>query len=397
MERMECPIRGYAWGSRTVIAGIQGRPVPTDEPEAELWVGAHPAAPSTLAGVPLPDRIAVDPDGMLGEVVRGRFGPRLPYLMKLLAAEAPLSLQVHPDAQQAEAGYAAERAAGVPVDAPHRRYVDPYHKPELLVAVSEFRALCGFRDPAVSAEVLAGLGVSDLAPAVAALRVGDLATAVTGLLAGGSATAAGPGAQVVAQVVAAAGGRGGMYEVVGELAKACPGDPGVVVALLLNQVTLAPGEAVFMPAGNLHSYLQGVGVEVMAASDNVVRGGLTSKHVDPAELLRVLRCEALSDPVRLPVPVSPGVVTWPVPVSDFSLYRAIVGASVPRAEVPVRGPSAVLCLAGNVSVDDGVAVVTLSGGEAAFGAGGSVGSAGRWAMRRMMVSGTGQVFVAATG
>jgi mannose-6-phosphate isomerase len=395
---MECPIRGYAWGSRTVIAGIQGRPVPSEAPEAELWVGAHPAAPSMLAGVPLPDRIAADPDGMLGEVVRDRFGPRLPYLMKLLAAEAPLSLQAHPDARRAAAGFAAEQAAGVPVGAPQRRYVDPYHKPELLVAVSEFRALCGFRDPAVSAELLAELRLPVLAPVVAALRAGDLATAMAVLLAGGSAAGgSAAGAEVVAPVVAAAGGRSGPYEVVGELAKACPGDPGVVVALLLNQVTLAPGEAIFMPAGNLHSYLHGAGVEIMAASDNVLRGGLTPKYVDTAELLRVLRFEALADPVRLPVPVSPGVVTWPAPVSDFSLYRAVVNDSLHRAEVPASGPCAVLCLAGNVSVDDGVAAVTLSGGEAAFGAGGTAGPADRWADRRMTVSGVGEVFVAATG
>lgn len=399
MERLRNPVRGYAWGSRSVIARLQGRAVPSPGPEAELWVGAHPAGPSTIeaTGVPLAARIAAAPDELLSPPVVARFGPRLPYLLKLLAADAPISLQAHPDAARAAAGYAAEEAAGVPRDARHRRYVDPYHKPELLVAVTEFRALCGFRDPIASAELLAGLGVSALAPVVAELRAGDLAGAVCRLLTirGGHG---GEGEALVAEVAAAAAGRP-EYALVTDLAEAYPGDAGGIVALLLHLVTLAPGEAIFMPAGNLHTYLSGTGVEVMAASDNVLRGGLTPKPVDVPELLRVLRFEPLPDPVRRPVPVSPGVETWPVPVADFALYRVRVGtgggagtpgAGTPgTAELSLPGPRTVLCLAGEVRVDDGVAPVTLSPGDAAFGGGG--------ARARLALAGSGEAYVATVG
>lgn len=385
MELLRNPVRGYAWGSRSVIAGIQGRQVPSPGPEAEMWVGAHPGDPSWVepSGAPLTELIAASPVGTLGEEVVTRFGPRLPYLLKLLAVEAPLSLQAHPDPDQAAAGFAVEEEAGVPRDAPYRRYVDAYHKPELLVAVSEFRALCGFRDPGDSGELLAGLGVPALEPVVAWLRDSKLAEAVRALW----EWSVPDRPELVAEVVAAAGRAGSGYALAGDLAGTYPADVGVVVALLLNQVTLAPGEAIFMPAGNLHAYLHGVGVEIMAASDNVLRGGLTPKHVDVSELLRVLRFEPLSAPVRAPVPVAPGVVTWPVPVADFALYRIRLDPGVPRAELALPGPRAMLCLSGEIHAEDGVAPVTVRAGQAAFGP-----SAGP-----ITLCGGGEVYIASAG
>lgn len=382
MEKLQNPVRGYAWGSRSVLAELQRRPVPSPGPEAELWIGAHPADPSRTAdGTPLTEVIGADPDGVLGAATAARFGPRLPYLLKVLAAEQPLSLQAHPDPEQAQQGYAAEEAAGVPRDAPQRRYADPYHKPELLVATSEFRALCGFREPGESAELLGHLGLPALAPVVAALAGGDLAAAVRLLL-----TAPQP-AQLVRAVVAATDD-----PLTLQLAAAYPQDLGVVVALLLNRVTLAPGEGIFMPAGNLHAYLHGTGVEIMAASDNVLRGGLTPKFVDVPELLRVLRYEPLVDPVQRAVPVRPGVATWPVPVAEFALHRVRLadgGGPASRVELDLPGPRVVLGWSGRVQVDDGVRSVTLLSGDAALARGSTVGP--------LRFTGIGEAYVASGG
>jgi len=190
---------------------------------------------------------------------------------------------------------------------------------------------------------------------------------------------------LVAATVRAAAGRPG-YELVGELAGTYPGDPGVVLALLLNRVRLAPGEAVWMPAGNLHAYLRGLGVEIMAASDNVLRGGLTPKHVNVPELLRVLRFEVLDDPVVRAVDLAPGLCTWPVPVPDFALHRAsVAGTSV---DLPGAGPRVVLCLTGEVTVDDGVAPTALTGGTVAIARAGT---------KPLVATGTGVVYQASVG
>ena len=394
MDLLENPIRAYAWGSHTAIAGLQGRPTPTPQPEAELWLGAHPDSPSAVQvfsrRVPLPEVIAADPTGVLGAAAVARFGPRLPFLMKVLAAAQPLSLQAHPDTAQAVAGYAAEAAAGLAADDPGRNYRDPYHKPELLVAVSGFDALCGFADPADSAQLLAGLDVPALLSTVEALRGPDpavaLRTAVTGLM----RLAGADREHLVDAVVGASAVRGGPAAgLVAELGQRYPGDIGVVVALLLNRVRLAPGEAVWMPAGNLHAYLCGTGVEIMAASDNVLRGGLTPKHVDVPELLRVLRFEVLADPVVRPQPVRPGLVTWATGVDEFVLHRATLGGADPaggpdRVELPGDGPRIVFCLTGAVRVDDGAGAVMLRGGQAGFAPAG----------RTAVVTGTGVVFQA---
>jgi mannose-6-phosphate isomerase len=383
VELLNSPIRGYAWGSRTAIAGLQGRPGPTEQPEAELWMGAHPDSPSAVGGVALTKRIAGDPAGVLGAHTVSRFGERLPFLLKVLAAAEPLSLQAHPTNEQAAAGFAAEEAAGRSCQAGDRNYKDPHHKPELMVAVEPFEALCGFRDPSTTADLLAGLGVTELAPTIAALRGADvslaLRDAVTGLMELGEAERK----ALVEGVVAAARGRSGC-ELAVALGERYPGDIGVVVALLLNHVRLEPGEAVWMPAGNLHAYLHGTGVEIMAASDNVLRGGLTPKHVDVPELLRVLRFEVLTDPVVRPREVAPGLVTWPTPIDDFVLHRADLAGG--QVTLPGHGPRIVLCLRGEVRVADGAEELVLAGGQAAFGVAG----------RTATVAGSGEVYQATT-
>ena len=393
MHLLEGPVRDYAWGSRTAIAQLQGRPAPSAGPEAELWLGAHPASPALLrlpgGPVPLTEVIDADPVAVLGERAVSAYGRRLPFLLKVLAAAQPLSLQAHPDLAQARAGFAADEAAGVGLGAAERTYNDAWHKPELLVALGEFEALCGFRDPQESAKLLGVLDVPALAPTVAALGGPDpsvgLRAAVHGLL----TMPVGLRAGLVAAVVAAAEPLAAehlSYELAGQLAARYPGDVGVVVALLLNRVRLAADQAVWMPAGNLHAYLSGVGIEIMAASDNVLRGGLTPKPVNVAELLRVLRFEALTYPVVLPKRLGGGVVTWPAPVGDFALVRASVDGN--QVSLPGAGPRVLLCTRGTVGCDDGAGGVTIASGQAAFAPASAAG---------ITVTGTGDVYQASVG
>lgn len=360
MFRLKSHIRGYQWGSREFIAKVQRRPYPSPGPEAELWIGAHPDNPSTVDARPLDKMIEESPVEFLGSSSLAQFGPRLPYLMKLLAAEEPLSVQAHPDSEQAVTGHAAEDAAGILKGTAQRSYVDPFHKPELLVALRDFEALCGFRPADEAAAVLRDLEVPRLRPIVAQLASGSLRDALSTLL-----TWPSEDREALVEGVAA------RQELAGRLCRYHPADLGVVVALLLNHVILRPGEAVWMPAGTLHAYVRGAGVEVMAASDNVLRGGLTRKHVNVPELLRVLRFEAMRPPIVVPQEIAPGVVTWPVPVPDFRLYRITVSDS-PVAVDP-QGPRTVLCLSGEISVVDEAGSLTLGSGESAFGrAGGGV-------------------------
>jgi mannose-6-phosphate isomerase len=348
MQPLRGQIRDYAWGSRTVLARLQGRPAPSPGPEAELWFGAHPSAPARLPDGSLLDAIAAGPAAVLGAGTVARFGARLPYLLKVLAAEEPLSIQAHPDATRARAAY----------DAGHPSYADRYHKPELLVAVEEFDALCGFRDPEESADRLESLAVDALKPVVAALRTGTVAERLRQAMA---MLMHWPGAERRDLVSAL---RLSRDPLAASLAERYPDDLGVAVALLLNRVRLAPDEAVWMPAGNLHAYLRGTGVEIMAASDNVLRGGLTPKRVDVPELLRVLRFEVLADPVVRPVPAGPGLVTWPVPVPDFVLHKAVLAGD--PVTLPGDGPRIVLCLAGPVEVRSGDRTLSLTPAAAAF-------------------------------
>ena len=307
MQLIRGAVRTYAWGSRTAIAEFTGRPAPTAHPEAELWLGAHPGDPATLVGDDdrrsLPDLIAADPEGELGRSVRARFGDRLPFLVKVLAADEPLSLQAHPSAQQAVEGYAHEDRCGVPVTSPERNYRDRSHKPELLVALGDFEALAGFRPAAASVALMRALAVPALDPYVALLAGQSDADGLRALFTTWI-TAPQPDIETLIPAVldgAIAYVRSGATEFAAEartaleLGERYPGDAGVLAALLLNRISLTAGEGIFLPAGNLHSYLHGTAMEVMASSDNVLRGGLTPKHVDVPELLRVLDFHPVAD------------------------------------------------------------------------------------------------------
>jgi len=359
-------IRHYAWGSRTAIPELLG--IEADgEPAAELWLGAHPDDPS---GVPdldttLDALIAAEPQRLLGAGTVARFGPRLPFLLKVLAVDTALSIQVHPNAAQARAGYAAEDSAGIARDAAERNYRDANHKPELLFALTGFEAMCGFRPPE---EALALFDVWDVAglAAVRELLAGPdgLRAAFTALL-----THDDP-APIVAAVAARAAALAAEDEWAGAAravllaAGDFPGDIGVVLLLLLNYVRLQPGEAIYLGAGTVHCYLRGTGVEIMATSDNVLRCGLTPKHVDIPELLEVTDFGPLVD-ARWP-----GEAGWfAVPVPDFELGALDLDEGLGKGGVALGNPGQpylLLCVAGRLIVEALGTRVSLSPGQAAF-------------------------------
>lgn len=363
MWQLTGAVRHYPWGSRTVIPELLGLPVPAERPYAELWMGAHRDDPSTLPdGRGLDVALAGDPERLLGSAVTSRFGSRLPFLLKVLAADTPLSLQAHPTSTQAEAGFAAEEAAGIPSDDPTRTFTDPFHKPELLLALTTFEVLCGFRPVEESLHCLAKLQAPELKPTIAALARGGLRAAIPQLLALSARQRT-----VLVETVAAAAARFvaaadpefiNTYRWAATLAQGYPSDPGVVISLMCNHLKLASGEAVFLPAGNLHAYLVGAGVEVMASSDNVLRGGLTDKHVDLAALTEVLDFTDSRVPVLHPV-LGPGGLRYPVPVEEFDLTRCELDQG--SGALTTSGPQILLCTEGRAvlaSADDELVLET---------------------------------------
>ncbi|MGW1143337.1 mannose-6-phosphate isomerase, class I, partial [Streptomyces zhihengii] len=315
MDRLDNTVRPYAWGSTTAIPHLLGVE-PTGEPQAEMWMGAHPGAPSLTARGPLDEVVAEDPEKELGRAAVARFGPRLPFLLKLLAAGAPLSLQVHPDLEQAREGYEDEESRGVPIDAPHRNYKDANHKPELICALTEFDGLCGFRAPEEAADFLAALDVDALKPYVDLLRAHPEEAALREVLTAVLGADPDEMARTVTETTAACARLGGDHAPYADLAHHYPGDPGVIAAMLLNHVRLQPGEALFLGAGIPHAYLNGLGVEIMANSDNVLRCGLTPKHVDVPELLRVVRFEASDPGVLRPEASADGEELYATPIDE---------------------------------------------------------------------------------
>lgn len=358
MELLDNPIRPYAWGSRTSIADLLGKPVPAPHPEAEMWLGSHPGDPSKIGDKSLLDVVSSDPDGQLGPAVAHKWDGRLPFLLKVLAAEEPLSLQAHPSAAQAAEGYAREEAQGIPRDAPNRNYPDPTPKPEMLCAITEFHALAGFRQPVRTVEMLRTLSSPGLAPYVDLLaadpnREGLRALFTTWITLPQPAIDSLVPELLDECVVHVK--EHGPFELecrtLLELGESYPGDPGVLAAVLLNRIVLQPGEAIFLPAGNLHTYLRGTGVEVLANSDNVLRGGLTPKHVDVPELLRVLDFGYGDMPVTTGEPVGARHV-YRSGAPEFELSRLEWTSDVDPVTLPGGTPRILVTIDGAVSAGD---------------------------------------------
>ncbi|MFJ7904962.1 mannose-6-phosphate isomerase, class I [Streptomyces sp. NPDC096198] len=351
MDRLDNTVRPYAWGSTTAIPRLLGAE-PTGEPQAEMWMGAHPGAPSRTPRGPLNEVIGTAPEQELGARTVARFGPRLPFLLKILAAGAPLSLQVHPDLEQAKEGFADEERRGIPLDAPHRNYKDANHKPELICALTEFDGLCGFRAPDETAELLAALDVDSLKPYVDLLHAHPEEAALREVLTALLSADPEEMARTVDEAAAACTRLGGAHAPYVDLAHHYPGDPGVIAAMLLNHVRLQPGEALYLGAGVPHAYLSGLGVEIMANSDNVLRCGLTPKHVDVPELLRVVRFEA-GDPGVLRPEASPdGEEVYETPIDEFRLSRYVLPEGTAPHDLTRPVPQILLCTAGSVRVGD---------------------------------------------
>jgi mannose-6-phosphate isomerase len=376
VELLSNAVRPYAWGSRTMIAELLGRPVPAPHPEAELWMGAHPGDPSMVTAADgarhsLLDLVTADPHGQLGVETVGRWGARLPFLLKILAAEEPLSLQAHPSAEQAAAGFAKEEAVGLPRDAPTRNYPDPTAKPELLCALTEFHALAGFRDPEQTVRLLRMIETPGLSPFVDLLAAQPDSDGLRALFTTWITLPQPALDRLEPELLDACVEHirvHGEFELecrtILQLGESYPGDAGVLAALLLNRLVLRPGEAIFLPAGNLHAYLHGAAVEILANSDNILRGGLTPKHVDVPELLRVLDFRCGDMPVLRGEQIGRRWV-YPTSAPEFELSR-IEWPAGDDEEVPLAGglPQIMICTSGAVDVAaDGGAELTLRKGQ----------------------------------
>ena len=335
LVRITGEVKNYPWGSKDLIQDHFGLGA-ANESVAEVWFGTHEGGQSKLLSS--------------GQNLSEAIGSRLSFLVKFLAADSPLSIQVHPNSLQAKAGFAKENAAGISLTAPERTYKDDSHKPEILIALTDFEALCGFRPRAQLLEIF--LAFSESEPRfgeLAALAATDanLEEIFSELLEDKSLAERFSVAVEPLETNSLAEQARAL--VVGLLEK-YPGDTGALVALSLNHVRLTPGQAVYLPAGNMHAYLFGLGLEVMAASDNVIRGGLTSKHIDKAELRQVADFTELADPVVVSKKLAEGLVEYPVAASEFRVYRAqITGANL-LADLDLPAGAMIVCVSGEVAI-----------------------------------------------
>jgi mannose-6-phosphate isomerase len=352
-------IREYAWGSRTAIPELLGQPVPAEKPQAELWMGAHPKAPSQVLsdGIwrSLPEVIQESPAETLGQEVAARFSNKLPFLFKVLAAARPLSIQAHPNKEQAEQGFARENELGVPLDAPQRNYRDDNHKPEIICALTPFCALNGFRKLEEALRLLEKIRVPGLAEIVSFLRSHPNRDGLKKFFNHLMTTDRGKQRKIVEQAVNSAEQQTNEEPVwtwMIKLNEEYPGDMGVLSPLFLNLVRLKPQQAMYLPAGELHGYLEGVGIELMANSDNVLRGGLTPKHIDVQELLTVLNFTDGDLNILGPENLAFGEAIYSTEAEEFVLSVMRLNKGAPFSSPRNRSVEIMICTEGEVSVTD---------------------------------------------
>jgi mannose-6-phosphate isomerase len=373
---MQNPIQTYAWGSHTAIARLVGAAVPSEEPQAEMWMGAHPKAPSRVwhqgQWQRLDQLIANHPSEILGAQVVEKFGHRLPFLFKVLAAGQPLSIQAHPNSSQAREGFDRENQAGIALNASHRNYKDDQHKPECICALTSFWGMCGFR-PAAQIKELAlpvwparqrmGLELLEKDSQTAGLKA--FFTFIMGM----DARVRSALVDHVAGQSAAREVQDAVYVWIRRLNAQYPQDIGVLAPLLLNTIQLQPGQALFLPAGQLHAYLEGLGMELMANSDNVLRGGLTPKHVDIPELLSVLDFEPYEIKILQPRNSDSAEKIYASSAEEFVLsvcHTSGVDPFLCMDRPP--GPQVLFCLQGAADIEwpQCTSRMTISKGQAVF-------------------------------
>ncbi|MCL1837717.1 MAG: mannose-6-phosphate isomerase, class I [Propionibacteriaceae bacterium] len=394
MQTLNGSVQRYPWGTTDAIFKLLGQ-ASDGEPLAEYWLGAHVCAPASTPEGNLDVLIEQHPQ-WLGTASRETFGSQLPFLLKILSAAQPLSLQVHPDREQARSGFARENAAGIPIDAPERIYCDDWPKPEILIALDTFETLCGFRDPKKTAALISGLGIADeLSSIIRPLveRKGDagLAQVFLDIL-----SLEGERNHIVDVCAAAAmnhakdeGSVGDLARTIIELDDVFGKDRGILAAILLNKVTLAPGEAVYVAPGQMHSHLRGTGIEVMASSDNVIRGGLTRKHIDAQELINVADFTSTKTKMLRPAQKRSGVSHYKTPNPEFDVWK--VQVSPERGEIRLPGKRSariILAISGDLRIASQGAELNLVKGQAAFLYADEVDA---------NVSGSGVLFVTASG
>ena len=391
MRRLTGHVQHFAWGSPTEIPTILRRD-PDGRPWAEYWLGTHPSGHAHLEdGSALADLVQEAPH-VLGDASQTQFGARLPFLLKILSASSPLSLQAHPSREQAEVGYARESLLGLHPSDPVRSFKDDWPKPEAIVALTPFEGLLGFRDPVETAGLFEGLGVADeLASVIGPLRDRRDAPALQEVFL--DVLSLGERRYLVDVVLAASvqllhapGSLGEFARTAVELDEHFPWDPGILAALLMNRFALQPGEAVALEAGVMHAYLRGTGVEIMANSDNVMRGGLTQKHIDVDGLLQVVGFEPMV-PQILVASGADGVYLYPTSFPEFELWLI---APCDPAPIPMPRPDScriALATSGAFTLHGDGSPHHLASGDAVFIP----------ADEHVTVNGHGQLFVAASG
>jgi mannose-6-phosphate isomerase len=378
--RLENPVQRYAWGSVNGITDTLGIPNPGGAPFAELWMGAHPSAPSTVSidgsRIGLDELVRRDPAAALGREVVDKLGPNLPFLFKVLSAGTPLSIQAHPSKKKAQLGFEKEDLEGIPVDAPERNYRDPNHKPEMAVALTRFELVCGFRPVSEIIRNMRLVAPGQFDRSLERLerdpsRV-ELSVFFYSLISADERTqaqllaAASRGIETALEGGSVPPGNEGAFRWALNIQETFPGDIGAILPLVLNHIVLEPGQAAFIAPGELHAHLTGTCLEIMANSDNVIRGALTKKYVDLPELVSVLSFNPERLPPVLPSPVAPCEEAYPIFVPDFEISKISVGPGRTYNRSS-RGPEILLCRSGEAEIAcPGEATLKLSRGEAAF-------------------------------